>query len=314
MKQKVLEVFKAEILRVLDEVVKSYPAEALLLSGGLDTSIIACLASRHFKPKTLTVCFSGVEAPDLKYAKLIAERFNLENHVKLFSFEEASEAVRQIVRIIGSFDPMEIRNDITIYVGMRWLKEHGFRSVLTGDGADELFAGYSFLFKLNPHEVDEWIRRVSGRWFFAAKPIGESLGLKVYQPFTDKRVVELALNIPAEYKIVNLHGVTYGKYVLRFAFEKLLPAEVVWREKHPVEVGSGSIMLSRMFRVPAEEYSQLSKLVKISSQEEAYYLKLYLEEFGSIPKPKVGEKTCPKCGAGVSADRNYCKICGAYPV
>ncbi|RLI33083.1 hypothetical protein DRO51_00305 [Candidatus Bathyarchaeota archaeon] len=314
MKQKVLEVFKVEILRALDEVVKSYPAEALLLSGGLDTSIIACLASRHFKPKTLTVCFSGVEAPDLKYAKLVAEQFNLENYVKLFSFKEASEAARQVVRIIGSFDPMEIRNDITIYVGMQWLKEHGFHSVLTGDGADELFAGYSFLFKLTPHEVDEWIRRVSERWFFAAKPIGESFGLKVYQPFTDKRVVELALNIPAEYKIVNLHGVTYGKYVLRFAFEKLLPAEVVWREKHPVEVGSGSIMLSQMFKVSAEEYNQLSKLVKISSQEEAYYLKLYLEEFGSIPKPKVGEKTCPKCGAGVSADRNYCKICGAYPV
>ncbi len=314
MRQKALESFKAEILKVLDEVVRSCPAEALLLSGGLDTSIIACLASRHFKPKTLTVCFSGAEAPDLKYAKLIAERFNLENHVKLFSFEEASEAARQIVRIIGSFDPMEIRNDITIYVGMRWLKEHGFRSVLTGDGADELFAGYSFLFKLNPHKVDEWIRRVSGRWFFAAKPIGESLGLKVYQPFTDKRVVELALNIPAEYKIASRLGVTYGKYVLRLAFEGLLPAEVVWREKHPVEVGSGSIMLSQMFKVPTEEYDRLSKLVKLSSQEEAYYLKLYLEEFGSIPKPKMGEKTCPKCGAGVPANRNYCRICGAYPV
>ena len=95
MRQKVLEVFKAEILRVLDEVVKNYPAEALLLSGGLDTSIIACLASRHFKLKTLTVCFSGMEAPDLKYAKLIAERFNLENRKERGLYVKCLEEVEK---------------------------------------------------------------------------------------------------------------------------------------------------------------------------------------------------------------------------
>jgi asparagine synthase (glutamine-hydrolysing) len=299
---------------VFDEVIQDYVADSLLLSGGLDTSIIACLASRYFRPRTLTVGFAGSEAPDLRYAKLVARQFNLSNEVKLFSLKEAAEAAVHVVRIIGSFDPMEIRNDIPIFIGMKRLKEIGVQSVITGDAGDELFAGYPFLFKLKAQEVDEWIKGVVDRWSFAAKPLGESIGLKVLQPFTDSRIINLALRIPAEFKIAERKGVIYGKYVLRKAFEDLLPAEVVWRTKDPVELGSGSTQLSKMFRVSAKEFAELSKIVSLTSQEQAYYFKIYLEAFGDLPKPKKGEKPCPRCGGGVPANKNYCKICGAYPV
>jgi asparagine synthase (glutamine-hydrolysing) len=299
---------------VFDEVIQDYVADSLLLSGGLDTSIIACLASRYFRPRTLTVGFAGSEAPDLRYGKLVARQFNLSNEVKLFSLKEAAEAAVHVVRIIGSFDPMEIRNDIPIFIGMKRLKEIGVQSVITGDAGDELFAGYPFLFKLKAQEVDEWIKGVVDRWSFAAKPLGESIGLKVLQPFTDSRIINLALRIPAEFKIAERKGVIYGKYVLRKAFEDLLPAEVVWRTKDPVELGSGSTQLSKMFRVSAKEFAELSKIVSLTSQEQAYYFKIYLEAFGDLPKPKKGEKPCPRCGGGVPANKNYCKICGAYPV
>jgi len=309
--------FKAcvnDVLKVFDEVIQDYSADSLLLSGGLDTSIIACVAKRYFKPQTLTVGFAGGNASDIHYAKLVAEHLKLPNKTKIFSLEEAAEAAFHVVKAIKSFDPMEVRNDITIYIGMKCLREAGVKSVITGDGGDELFAGYSFLFGFKPQKIDEWIKNIVKKWFFAAKPIGESLGLKVLQPFTDIRIVNLALKIPPEFKVAKHNGVTYGKYILRKAFENLLPAEVVWRTKHPIEFGSGSTELSKMFKVPPEEYAELSKIVHLTSQEQAYYLKIYLKTVGKIPKPKEGEKTCPKCGGGVPADKNYCKICGAYPV
>lgn len=303
-----------EVVEELGEVVKDYRADALLLSGGLDTSILACLTSRYFKPRAVTVGFAGAEARDLRYARLVAERFKLESFVKIFGVEEALEAARRVVRIVKTFDPMEVRNDVPLYVAMNYARELGFKSVLTGDGADELFAGYSFLFELKPRDVDEWVKAVVDKWFFAAKPIGESLGLRVLQPFLDGRVVELALKVPAELKVARRRGVTYGKYILRRSFEDLLPPELVWRPKDPLEVGSGSSKLSEIFRSSQREFKELSRVMRVDGPEQAYYLKLYLEEVGSIPKPKDGEKPCPRCGGGAPPNANYCRICGAYPI
>ncbi|MGP3667481.1 MAG: asparagine synthase C-terminal domain-containing protein [Candidatus Bathyarchaeota archaeon] len=305
---------KNKVFKVFDEVIKDYNVDAVLLSGGLDTSILACLLTRYFKPHLITVGFTESEAPDVYYAKLVAQHLRLPIHVKFFSVEEAEEAAKHVVKVVKSFDPVEIRNDIPIYVAMREVKTLGLNSVATGDGGDELFAGYSFLFNLKPYEVDKWVKDTVRNWFFASKLIGESLGLKVFQPFLDERIVKLALKIPAEFKITTKNGVKYGKWILREAFKKLLPPEVIWRGKYPIEAGTGSIRLSEIFKVKPEEFNELSKLVKISSQEQAYYLKLYLKIVGKISTPRNGEKTCPKCGGGVAKNLKYCKTCGAYPV
>jgi asparagine synthase (glutamine-hydrolysing) len=303
---------KNEILNVFNEVIKDYCADAILLSGGLDTSIIACLGIKYFKPFAITVGFTN-EAPDLKYARIVANHFKLQNFIKIFNIKEAIEAAEQVIKIIKTFDPMEVRNDIPLYIAMVYAKKYGFKSIVTGDGGDELFAGYPFLFKLKPNEVNEWIRKTMKNWFFAAKPIGESLGLKVLQPFLDKRVIDLALKIPAELKIAKIGNNIYGKYILRIAFEKLLPNEIIWRNKDPIEVGSESRKISNILQTTQEEFNELSKIVKLDSLEQAYYFKLYLKHVGEIPKPKKGEKACLKCGAGVPIKTNYCRICGAYP-
>ncbi|MFX1521761.1 MAG: asparagine synthase C-terminal domain-containing protein, partial [Promethearchaeota archaeon] len=109
--------FIDEILKVFNEVIQDYYADAFLLSGGLDTSIIAALVSRYFKPITLSVGFSGSDAPDLYYAKIVADKFSFQNLVRLFTLEDAAEAAEYVVKTLKTFDPMEIRNDITIYIG-----------------------------------------------------------------------------------------------------------------------------------------------------------------------------------------------------
>jgi len=303
-----------EILRVFNEVIQDYYADAFLLSGGLDTSIVAALVSRYFKPITLSVGFSDSDAPDLYYAKIVADRFSFQNFVKLFTLEEAAKAAEYVIKTLRTFDPMEIRNDITIYIGLKYLKELGVKSVLTGDGGDELFAGYSFMFELEPRDVDKWITEGVERWSFSAKPISESLGLRVFQPILDERIIDLALKIPAELKIAERNGVTHGKYILRKAFEEILSPDVVWRPKYPIEAGSGSTNLSTIFRIETEEFNDLSKIVPLDSQEQAYYFKIYREMVGEIPPPIDNEKMCPRCGGGVPINKNYCKICGVYPV
>jgi asparagine synthase (glutamine-hydrolysing) len=305
--------FKKEILKVFNEVIKDYYGDAILLSGGLDTSIIAFLAAQYFKPYAITVGFNN-EALDLKYAKIIANNLKLQNFIKVFNVKEAAEAVAKVIKIVKSFDPMEIRNDIPLYIAMSYARNLGLKSVVTGDGGDELFAGYSFLLNLELREVNKWLEKIMGNWFFAAKPIGESLGLKVLQPFLDERIIELALKIPAKLKISKAKNTTYGKYILRKAFEKFLPKEVVWRNKDPIEVGSESRRLSEVFQATREEFNELSKIIKLNSLEQAYYLKIYLKELGEIPKPKNGEKRCLKCGGGAPVNASYCRICGAYPI
>ncbi len=302
-----------DLFSVLCDAVSRKMGDGVLLSGGLDTSILTYLMCKYGKPVAVTVSY-GSDSPDLYYAKLMAQFLGLKHHVKFFDESEAFKAVREVIQVLKTFDPMEIRNDIPLYLGLRYAKSLGLNSVVTGDGGDELFAGYSFLFKLRLGEVEEWTRKIVETWFFAAKPLGESLGVEVLQPFTDPFVVKLALKIPGKLKINEFKGVKYGKWILRKTFEKHLPEKVVWRPKNPLEIGSGSTKLSNVFRVSKEEFKTLSKLVRLRDPEHAFYFKIYLELFGEVPRPKKGEKKCPSCGGGVDVKQEYCRICGAYPV
>lgn len=308
-----VEDFKDNLLNILYSVVGEDIGECILLSGGLDTSILAYLLCRYVKPEAVTVCY-GYDAPDLYYARLVAEFLDLRHHVKSFTVGDALEAARNIIRVLGTFDPMEIRNDIPLYIGLRYARGLGFKSIVTGDGGDELFAGYSFLLNLKREEVEEWIRNISSEWFFAAKPLGESIGLKVVQPFTNTRIIDFALKIPVELKIGEFKGVKYGKWILRRVFEEYLPSEVVWRPKNPLEVGSGSIRLSEAFSVDEYEFRELSKIVKLRDAEQAFYFKIYLEIFREPPRPDGYKYRCPGCGGGVKARQRYCRVCGYYPL
>ena len=308
-----IEDFKDDLLNILYNVVGEDIGESILLSGGLDTSILAYLLCKYVKPEAITVCY-GYDAPDLYYAKLMAEFLDLKHYIRSFTIEDALEATRNIIRILRTFDPMEIRNDIPLYIGLRYAKSLGLKSIVTGDGGDELFAGYSFLFKLTLEEVEEWVKNIPSRWFFAAKPLGESIGLKVIQPFTNTQIIDFALKIPIELKIGESRGVKYGKWILRKVFEKYLPSEVVWRPKNPLEIGSGSIRLSEAFSVDEYEFRELSKIIKLRDAEQAFYFKIYLEVFREPPKPRSDEYKCPSCGGGVKAWQRYCRICGYYPL
>jgi len=300
----------------LERSVKRNRAEALLLSGGLDTSVLAVLAVQSYTIEAVTVAYAEAEAPDLYYSKLVAELLGMKRYVKLFTTQEAMEAVRSVIEVCKTFDPMELRNSVPILIALSYAKQLGFKSVMTGDGGDELFAGYSYMYVMPLDELEHHIKDLVKRWSFSAKPLASRVGVEVKQPYTDLEVVEYALNVPARLKVGVRNRETYGKWILRKAFEDLLPEEVVWRRKDPIEVGSGSSALGKAFSsmVTPREYEGLMKNVKLRDYEQAYYFKVFMELVGEIPQPKPGEKTCPTCKAGVPITTKYCRVCGAYPV
>jgi len=286
-----------------------------LTSGGLDSSIAALLmrlygASRDFKG--VAVCLKGQEPLDVRYAELLAKRLGIELLRVCVSVDEALRAVEEVIKALATFDPMEVVNSSAILVALRAVKEDGGTGVLTGDGGDELFAGYSYMHEMSYGELEEYIKHLVRTWRFSSIELGKCLGLKVYSPYLDEEVVDLALKIPAELKLkLKRERKTIGKYILRVAFRDLLPLEIVWRDKHSIELGSGFNALYKILEGLSDGRTHES--VRFWHRAQPYLYEVF-SKFHKIKPPAQGEKRCPYCGSGVSNDKRYCKTCGAYPI
>jgi asparagine synthase (glutamine-hydrolysing) len=300
----------------LEEAAERSRADGILLSGGLDTGILAFVA----RPGTgFTVALKGSPAPDLVYSEKIARLLGIEHKKMEFTTEQALASLHEVVRILETFD-LALPNDLSIYLALKLARERRIRSVMTGDGADELFAGYSYMAELPPEDLGRYIRKLSQNWHFSASELGRALDVEVEQPFLDEDFVRFALEISPELKVKD--GV--GKYILRKSFEGLLPPEIVWRRKEPIEYGSGSTKLHEIINnmVTDEEFQSAKTAVDIKflNKEHFFYWRIYNEVVGEIPKaspsapsPFTGEgsgevKSCPCCGAGMG--RYHCRTCG----
>lgn len=282
----------------------------LLLSGGLDSSIIAAIAP---ETKTFTVALEQFGS-DRYYAKLLAEKLNLKNYTKIISIEEALSAIPTIIKILRTFDPA-IPNDLAIYFGLKLAKEHRIKTVMTGDGGDELFVGYAYMQRLN---LDEYIPSIVRNMCFSAKALGKFLGINVKQPYLDNEFVEFAVKIPSNLKVIKWKGKTWGKWALRKTFESVLPSEIIWRDKTAIEYGSGTTKLREIItaKISDTEFQEKKQIypIKFISKEHLFYYEIYQDVVGKIPKPRSREKECCVCGAGLQLDASHCKICGGYPV
>jgi asparagine synthase (glutamine-hydrolysing) len=310
-------------LRILLEgSVKRNQSEGILLSGGLDTSALALIASKYTPPKAFTVGFEGAPAPDVEYAALVAGELQLEHTVRYFGEDELYDAIREVVRIVKSFDPMEIRNSVAIYVALKAIKERGMGTVMTGDGCDELFAGYGFLLDLEGERMDLELRKLWAEMRFSSIPLAKALGLEAKLPYLDPDLKSFAMGLDSGYKIRGERGRRWGKWIVRKAFEGALPERIVWREKTPIEDGSGTAILSRLFDrkisdgVFEEKKRELLErdCVLIRDKEQLFYYEVYRSAIG-IPHPTDPKgKACPQCHSSVAEKAAYCRTCGAHPI
>ena len=300
----------------LKEATERNKADAILLSGGLDTSILAFVARPRI---ALTVALKDSQASDLIYSEKVSNLLGMEHKKTEFSVEEALDALPEVIKILKTFDPA-LPNDLSLYFALKLAKANKVGSVMTGDGGDELFAGYSYMAELPPEDLGRYITGLSQNWHFSANELGEALGIEIKQPLLDEDFVRFALEISPELKVKE--GI--GKYILRKSFEDVIPSEILWRRKEPIEYGSGSTKLHEVINdmVSDEEFQSATKNIDIRfiNKEHFFYYRIYSEVVGEIPEasplassPFTGEgwsevKACPCCGAQLS--KSHCRICG----
>ena len=300
----------------LKEIVKKYSDSSLLLSGGLDSSILACL----MKPKFSIVTSLGNDSMDIEYARRIARKYS-ENHIEcVVDFDDIIMTVPHIVKTFKTFDPLEIRNSAVIYLGLKTSRDQGFMSVVTGDGADELFAGYSYMQRYfsNLERLQSILEDLWTIMKFSSRKIGESLSVVVNTPYLEKQFYNLATSIGIGEKVGEHENKKWGKFILRKTFEDEM-GSTVWRNKMALEQGSGFEKISVKFHdlIDDEEFNNESKRVlidgvKLKNKEHLYYYRIYESFFGSPVKEPCETKRCSFCSSCLTYPK-YCYTCGAFP-
>jgi asparagine synthase (glutamine-hydrolysing) len=297
----------------------------MLFSGGLDTSIVAFVASKYTRLEGFTVAFENSPALDLEYAKLMADLLNMKHRIKFFGEEEMHSAIQDVIKVLKVFDPMDIRNSVAAYVGLKAAKENGIKGMMTGDGLDELLGGYSWLFKFNEKELKDYLSNMWQVMQFTSIPMAESLGLVAKAPFLDPEFKSFVYGVDTKLMIRRERGEIWGKWIMRKAYEGLLPDEIVWRKKVPLEFGSGTTIFPQVFsekisdkyfQEKVKKYQE-SDQVTIRDKEHLFYYEIFRSHFGipsEVFKDKEG-KQCPYCKAkGGNPKSKFCKVCGAYPI
>jgi len=296
--------------------VQKYSDSSLLLSGGLDSSILACL----MKPKFSIVTSLGTDSMDIEYARRIARKYS-ENHIEcVVDFDDIIMTVPHIVKTFKTFDPLEIRNSAVIYLGLKTSRDQGFMSVVTGDGADELFAGYNYMQRYfsNLERLQSILEDLWTIMKFSSRKIGESLGVVVNTPYLEKQFYSLATSIGIDEKVGEHENKKWGKFILRKTFEDEM-GSTVWRNKMALEQGSGFEKISVKFHdlIDDEEFNNESKRVlidgvKLKNKEHLYYYRIYESFFGSPVKEPCETKRCSFCSSCLTYPK-YCYTCGAFP-
>ncbi|KAI9094564.1 hypothetical protein DFS34DRAFT_233744 [Phlyctochytrium arcticum] len=294
------------------------PVEAILLSGGLDTSILADAGSHILKcHKAITVICSD-SAPDKVYATRIAAAHGFRHTIlKIDMTDLISDApggdLEYCIRTLKTFDPMELRNAVIIAAGIRAAARMGIKKIVTGDGADELFAGYSFMAGMSAGKLRRFRERMVAHMRFCAGELGRGVGVDVVQPFLGPEVVEFALTCKKSenVKVVNVYEgdleaiddndalssssptdkpITtqiQGKSLLRAAFPESHSRN---RRKDPIETGSGSSLLPSHFAsltplatLTAAQSAILSTdKIKIRDAEHLYYYQTFCRVFERV--------------------------------
>jgi asparagine synthase (glutamine-hydrolysing) len=303
---------------LLNQSVNRNHADALLLSGGLDSSILASILN----PKCSLTVSLGNNTPDLEFAKSVAARYS-EKHIEIIlTDEKLLEIIEQVIRILKTFDPMEIRNSSVVFVGMKVAQENGYANVMTGDGGDELFAGYNYLRRYfsNTANLDAELRRLWDKMHFSSLQIAKTNGIEVKTPFLDEKFSAYAKSIDVSEKIGKYGGYQWGKFILRKCFELELGKEIVWRQKFAQEQGAGTVKIKNYFSNNFDEDYQigtkqaLSAGVKIRDKEHLYYYKLFRKYFSSPKDEECSYLRCPECNGCFNSIGKFCRICGAFPV
>ena len=277
----------------------------VLLSGGLDSSVTSAIAKKYAQKRiesgdttdawypqlhSFSVGLDG--SPDLAAAQKVADHIGTVHHEIKFTIQEGLDAIKDVVYNLETYDITTIRASTPMYLMARVIKSMGIKMVLSGEGADELFGGYLYFHKApNAKEFhEETVRKLSKLHMYDCLRANKSLaswGIEGRVPFLDKEFMDVAMRINPQDKMIN--GERMEKWVVRKAFEDMLPESVAWRQKEQFSDGVGYSWIDTLKVVVNEEVSdeQLANakfrfpLQTPTSKEEFYYRSIFEEHFPS---------------------------------
>jgi len=315
-----MNISEKNVRMLLEEITSQCDANWIAFSGGLDSSILGQIKKEQGL-NAITIITKDFLGTDLEYSQIMGKHIGVNLELRYVNINEILNAVKGTIKILKNFNDIEIRNSIVSYLYLNTLKEKNVKKVITGDGADEIFAGYNFLIKKNHAELRTELRRMKEIMHFTSQKIASELGISVQMPYINENVIKLAETLPIEHLVNQKNGVKFGKWVLRKAFENDLPPSVIWREKTPMQDGSGTTGLTKMFDsvITDDVYQEKTKKIKskdgvtIRTKESLHYYELYRENF-KVPEYDGNKNICPDCNAELITNSKFCRMCGKFPL
>lgn len=299
----------ADIRKALEEAVHrqlmSDVPYGVLLSGGLDSSIISAIAKKYsamrietndkseaWWPRLHSFAVGLKGAPDLAAARKVAEHIGTVHHEINYTIQEGLDAIRDVIYFIETYDVTTVRASTPMYLLARVIKSMGIKMVLSGEGADEVFGGYLYFHKAPDAKEfhEETIRKISKLYMYDCLRANKSLsawGVEGRVPFLDKEFLDVAMSLNPSLKMCP--GKTIEKKILREAFQDMLPEEIVWRQKEQFSDGVGYSWIDTLKKITSEAVSdrQMEEAAirfpvnTPKNKEEYYYRSIFEEHFPS---------------------------------
>ena len=277
----------------------------VLLSGGLDSSVISAIAKKHAElrvetdnqseawwPQLHSFAVGLKGAPDLAKAREVAEHIGTVHHEIHYTIQEGLDAIRDVIYYVETYDVTTVRASTPMYLLARVIKSMGIKMVLSGEGADEVFGGYLYFHKAPNAEAfhEETVRKLNKLYLYDCLRANKSLsawGVEGRVPFLDKEFLDVAMRLNPIDKMCP--GTTIEKRIVREAFGELLPESVAWRQKEQFSDGVGYSWIDTLKAITSkavsdEQMAHASERFPINTpmnKEEYYYRTIFEEHFPS---------------------------------
>ena len=299
----------------------------VLLSGGLDSSVISAIAERYsemriennsqtkaYWPRLHSFAVGLKGAPDLAKARMVAEHIGTVHHEINYTIQEGLDAIRDVIYFIETYDVTTVRASTPMYLLARVIKSMGIKMVLSGEGADEIFGGYLYFHKAPDARAfhEETVRKLSKLHLYDCLRANKSLsawGVEGRVPFLDKEFLDVAMRTNPKAKMCP--GTTMEKRIVREAFADMLPDEIVWRQKEQFSDGVGYSWIDTLKQITAEAVSdeQMAHAAERfpinppKNKEEYYYRSIFAEHFPSESAAKsVPSEASVACSTAIALE------------
>ena len=302
-----IELLKSSLESAVHRQLMSDVPYGVLLSGGLDSSIISAITKKYSSKRiesgdrqqawypqlhSFAIGLSG--SPDLEASRKVAEHIGSVHHEINFTIQEGLDAIKDVIYHLETYDVTTVRASTPMYLLARVIKSMGIKMVLSGEGADEIFGGYLYFHKAPDAKSfhDETIRKLGKLHLYDCLRANKSLaswGIEGRVPFLDKEFMDVAMRLNPKDKMADSDSGKMEKWILRKAFEDYLPESIVWRQKEQFSDGVGYSWIDTLKKVAEDEISdeQLKNaqyrfpVNPPMSKEEYRYRKIFSDLFPS---------------------------------